>query len=475
MTAGGPLGFALEGPPQRVHIVGIGGAGMSAIAEVLHALGHRVSGTDRAAGAVISRLVALGIDARVGHGGGAFSVEGDRVVAVIASSAIDEGNPDLVAARSLGIAVHRRHAVLAAIGDARRVLSVSGTHGKTTTSTILAAVLDGAGWDPGFIIGGDVGGTGVASGARWTSSPWFVIEGDESDSTFLAPRRAGAIVTNVEPDHLDHHGTHRGLAAAFEQFVTTTEGPAVICADDPGSAALGRLRAGDDAAPVVSYGIADAAAARISAVRADHRGSEWTVRHRGADRRLRIEHPGMHLVRNATAAWTLAVELGADPAAAALGVGRYRGVGRRFERRGEAGGVTFIDDYAHLPSEVDSVFDALEGAPWRRVVAVFQPHSFTRTQANADGFGRALSRADLVVVTDVYPAREQPIDGVTGRLVSDAVRTQDPRLDVRDAPTLDDVVEALVDELRPGDLCLTMGAGDLTTVPDRVLERLRAR
>lgn len=461
----------LSGPPRHIHLVGIGGSGMSAIAEVLVSMGHVVSGSDVTESAVLTRLRSLGIDAVAGHD--AIHVDSPRtgpIDFVGRSTAIASSNPELVAARAAGIEVLGRGELLAGIGDTRRVISISGTHGKTTTSTLTAVALRSAGFDPGYIIGGDVGGTGVGSGSRWTDSGWFVLEADESDSTFLAPRRVAAVVTNLEADHLDHHGSYDALVDAFGRFVGGTDGPVVLCADDAAAAALAPL-----AMAPTTYGASSSADYRIADIVRGAGSSSWTVHHRGVSQSISLDSPGMHLVLNATAAFAVSVELGADPELTSAGLGAYPGVGRRFERRGEVAGITFIDDYAHLPAEVRAVLDATAGGPWTRVVAVFQPHSFSRTLANAAEFGNALAAADQVVVTDIYPAREQPIAGVTGQLIADAVSDASTSTGVSYVADRAGLVDHLVTTLQPGDLCLTLGAGDLTSLPDAVMARLERR
>lgn len=469
----------LTGGPLAIHLVGIGGAGMSAIAEVLVGLGHVVSGSDRADSAVLARLRTRGIAAFPEHA--AARVDGVDYVGV--STAIPSDNPEVVRAVQLGIAVGHRHDLLAAIGSTKRTLSISGTHGKTTTSALTALGLEGAGYLPSFIIGGDV--AGFDPGARWTSGEWLVLEADESDSTFLAPPRAGAVVTNIEADHLDHHGDFAELVKAFERFVDETDGPVLVCLDDPQAAMLARREPapGIGNPSMVTYGTADDADYRIGEVHQDRDGVEWMVNWnarpgsapdgRDGDRQmLRIGIPGMHLVRNATAAFGLAVELGADARLVAGGIGRYQGVGRRFERRGVAGGVTFIDDYAHLPAEVRAVLGAASVGDWERIVCVFQPHRFSRTAAVWRDYATAFDGADVVVVTEIYAAGETPIASMTVELIVGAVGQERPDQLVHWMPTREDLVGELPSMLRPGDLCLTLGAGDLTTLPDDLIGRL---
>ncbi|MFN8053344.1 MAG: UDP-N-acetylmuramate--L-alanine ligase [Acidimicrobiales bacterium] len=453
----------LAGPPLRVHLVGIGGAGMSAIAEVFTACGHHVSGSDRGDSPMLARLRSHGIDARVGHD--AANVVGADVVGV--STAIRADNPEVVAALEAGIPVAHRYDLLAAIGATRRTLSVSGTHGKTTTSALLALALDAAGLDPSFIIGGNVAGFG--SGSRWTDGEWLVLEADESDSTFLAPPRAGAIITNIEPDHLDHHGSFEALLDAFQRFGEETDGPVLVCADDVGAAPLL-----DTVATSYSYGTSALASFMIGDIETGADGTRWTVTDLdGVVHPLSIGLPGHHLVLNATAAFALATMIGADPVGAAAGIARYAGVGRRFEARGEAGGVSFVDDYAHMPTEVRAVLQAARTAVGAgRIVAVFQPHRYSRTSSVWREYAEAFDGADVVVLTEIYAAGEEPVPGVSGELIADAVRRARPHADVRWMPDRESLLVGLPALLEAGDLCLTMGAGDLTTLPDALVAAL---
>lgn len=459
----------LLGPPLRIHLVGIGGAGMSAIADVLTALGHEVSGSDGSAGPALDRLRAAGVRVQVGHS--ASSIDADMDVVGV-STAIPADNPEITVARSLGVPVCHRFDLLRAIGATRSTLAVSGTHGKTTTSALCALALDHAGMNPSFIIGADVPGLG--GGARWTESPWLVLEADESDSTFLAPPRAGSIVTNIEADHLDHHGNLANLIDAFAEFAVGTDGPTVICVDDPIAAQLARdlARRPATADRLLTYGSSDEALLRIIDPVREQQGTAWGVTGGPLDgRRLTVELPGMHLVRNATAACALAVAVGAEPTDAIGGIGRYRGAARRYEFRGTSGGVTFIDDYAHLPTEVRAVMSAASTGE-SRVVCVFQPHRFSRTEAVWNDYGDAFDGADLLVVTEIYAAGESPRPGVTGRLIVDAVRSKRPDQQIEWLPTRRDLLDRLPELLQPGDVCLTLGAGDLTTLPDQLIERV---
>jgi UDP-N-acetylmuramate--alanine ligase len=433
---------------------------MSAIAGVLLAMGHQVTGSDAADSPVLERLRAAGASVQAGHDSAAVAAA--DVVAV--STAIPADDPEVVAARAAGIPVLRRSDTLAAICGTRRTLAVSGTHGKTTTTAMLAVALRGAGERPSFIVGGDI--TGLGTGSSWDEGEWFVVEADESDGTFIALPRHGVIVTNVEPDHLDHWGSFDALRDAFDEFTVDAGGPRVVCADDDGSRALAERVPG-----CVTYGTAEDADVRITEVRSGRDG----VRFSFDGRPVTLRVPGVHNARNAAAVLTLCRELGVDLDAAIAALEAFEGVGRRFEHRGEANGITFVDSYDHLPTEVAAVLAAAKGGGWRRVVCVFQPHRYTRTQALWRAFGDAFVDADRLAVTSIYAAGQAPIDGVTGKLIVDAVLDAHPRSEVAWLPGRADVARWLIDTLRPGDLCLTLGAGDLTTLPTELLVTLAAK
>jgi UDP-N-acetylmuramate--alanine ligase len=450
--------------PRHVHVVAIGGAGMSAIATVLAQSGHHVSGSDAAPSAVLDRLVAVGIDAHVGHDAAHL---GPDVELVAVSTAVPADNPEVVAARRRGLPVLRRAEVLAAMCASRRTIAVAGTHGKTTTSSILAEVLTGVGIDCGFVIGAQVASLGVA--ARAGTDPLFVVEADESDGSAFVLPRAGAIVTNVEPDHLEHHGGFAQLRERFAVFVAETPPPVVLCADDP---VAGELAAGLPAGDRRTYGTDPAADYLMVDLEHGRDRVAWTIRRDGVELgRAELARPGLHNARNATAAVAMAIELGAAPGEAVGALATHRGVARRFEHRGAARGVTFVDDYAHLPSEVAAALAAAAGGGWGRVVCVFQPHRYSRTEALGRSFADAFVDADHLVLTGIYAAGEAPRPGVTGRLVADAVVAAHPEADVAYCETLAEAADHLDAELRPGDLCLTLGAGDLTTLPDVLLGR----
>jgi UDP-N-acetylmuramate--alanine ligase len=455
-----------------VHIIGIGGAGMSAMATVLLGMGHQVSGSDAADSDRLRRLARAGATVHVGHD--PRWLEDAEVVSM--STAIPPTNVEVAEAGHRGLQVWRRAELLAAICRQRRTVAVAGTHGKTTTSAMLAVILGYAGARPSYIVGGDV--IGLDGGAAWDpDGEWLVVEADESDGTFLELGAEAIVVTSVEADHLDFYGDVSSLRQAFVEFASAASGSRVVCADEPGAMALAAVLASSDAArggpgaagAVITYGTAPNASVRIEDVALGAAGAAFSLRLAG--QRLTtvwLRVPGLHNVRNATAALIVAQNLGVPWAAGAAALRNYRGVARRFERRGERAGITFIDDYGHLPGEVASALATATGR-WDRVVAVFQPHRYSRTEALWSDFADAFRGADVVVVTDIYPAGEPARPGVTGRLIADAVRGAQPDRDVRYAPTLDDAAVELGQILQPGDLCLTLGAGDLTTLPQRFL------
>jgi len=450
--------------PRRVHVVGAGGAGMGAIASVLHSMGHTVTGSDLKDGPVVQRLIAVGIPVSVGHE--ALNIGGAEMIAI--STAIPEWNPEVRAARKAGVPVLHRTEILPAIAATRRTIAVAGTHGKTTTSSMLSLVLVEANMAPSFIIGGDV--NEVGSGAAWGEGEWFVIEADESDRTFLSLGAEIALVTSVEPDHLGTYGNDpEALRRAFHRFAGEAD-TCIACIDDPGAAEIA------SGVGALTYGTDPGADHRMIDIDRSRSSVSFTLTHDGDELvRIDLPTPGLHNARNAAAAVVAGLSVGAPVDAAARALSRFGGVARRFEFRGEADGIVFVDDYAHLPTEIAAAISAAEDGDWDRVVCVFQPHRFSRTAALWRDFGGAFSEADQLVVTEIYPAGETPRPGITGKLVVDSVLDADPRFPVAWMPRLDDAADWLVSHLRPGDLCLTLGAGDLTGVPDLLIERIEAR
>jgi UDP-N-acetylmuramate--alanine ligase len=453
-----PPGLDLSSP-RRVHIVGIGGAGMSAIASVLSTMGHTVTGSDLRESPVTDRLVAAGVDVVIGHRAANL---GDPDVVTV-STAIAEDNPEVLEAGRRGIPVLRRAETLAAIAALRRCIAVAGTHGKTTTASMLALLLVEAGLRPSFIIGGDV--NEIGTNAAWDDGEWLVVEADESDGSFLALTPEIAVVTNVEADHLDHYGSFGAVRTAFEEFVGTAILRRVVGGDDPVATDIG-TRTGADTVGTGStctYRMVDVFPAR-SSIHFDLVGPDQVRLGR-----LAVPIPGLHNARNAAVATVAGMAAGVPFEAAARALARFAGVARRFEFRGSSRGVTFVDDYAHLPTEVRAALAAAKDGGWDRVVVVFQPHRYSRTQALWQEFGEAFADADVVVITDVYGAGEPPIPGVSGQLLAGAAERAEPGKTVRYVPSRPELRRVVSSLLRPGDLCCTLGAGDLTSLPDELL------
>jgi UDP-N-acetylmuramate--alanine ligase len=434
---------------------------MSAIATVLARMGHQVSGSDLRGSRVLERLDLLDVTTHIGH---AATNLPDTLDAVVISTAIPESNPEVVAARARGVPVLRRADALRAIVATRTTVAVAGSHGKTTTSSMLALILRAAGWRPSFLIGGDL--NEVGTNAVFDSGEWLVVEADESDGTFLELTPHDAVVTSVLPDHLDHYGDFDALVSAFETFVARVPGVSALCADDEVAAAI----ANRATARVVTYGFADASDYRMDAYEGGRGGTQFSLARRGERLgTVQLPVPGRHNAVNAAGAAAIALELGAPFDAVTRALGGFAGVARRFQFRGERDGVTYVDDYAHLPSDVDAMIRAAREGGWERVVAVFQPHRYTRTAALWRDFADAFTGADALVLTDVYPAGEQPQPGVSGRLVLRAVLDAHPEQAVSYLPRRADLVAHVPRLARPGDVVLTLGAGDLTTAPDEWL------
>ena len=454
---------------MRAHFVAIGGAGMSVIAELMLAQGIEVSGSDRADSPVLARLAELGANVHVGHD--AAHVQGADTVVV--STAIRPDNPEVVAAQEQGIEVIHRSQALARAAREQDFVAVAGAHGKTTTSAMLALALADLGTDPSYAIGAQLRGRG--SGGHLGTGGVFVAEADESDGSFLAYHPRVAVVTNIEPDHLDHYGSEQAVHQAFADFAAqiVPGGLLVACTDDPGAAALAR-RAAASGTRVLGYGstpVEDLPQVRIEIEELGGQGSiARLVDPRsvaGQSTTLALAIPGEHNLRNATAAWCAGRELGVDPQALAQALGTFTGTARRFEDRGSAAGVRVVDDYAHHPTEVAALLaTARRVAGDGRVLVLFQPHLFSRTQAFADAFADALSAADAVVLTGIYPAREEPLPGVTSALIADQVPGGRYLTDREQA------AHAIADLAAPGDLVLTVGAGDVTELGPVILERL---
>ncbi|PPK67538.1 UDP-N-acetylmuramate--L-alanine ligase [Actinokineospora auranticolor] len=469
----GPLDRARQVDPlDRAHLVGIGGAGMSGIARILLARGHAVSGSDAKETRAFLTLRAQGARIAVGQAADNLDLLPGGPTAVVVSTAIKETNPELVEARRRGLPVLHRSEALAALMAGHRVACVAGTHGKTSTTSMLTVALQHCRLDPSFAIGGDLNESGA--NAHHGTGGIFVAEADESDGSFLAFTPSVAVVTNVEADHLDHHGTVDAYVAVFDRFLDRLApgGVLITCADDPGAVALA-ARAAAKGLRVRRYG--RAATAPGDATLLDYRpadgGGLARVSLDGQEIELGVAVPGEHMAGNALAALLAGLELGAPLAGLGAGIAAFGGVRRRFEYKGAAAGVRVYDDYAHHPTEVDAQLRAVRPAAGDgRVVVVFQPHMYSRTKTFAREFGAALSLADEVVVLDVFGAREEPEPGVSGALVADAVDL--PAGQVHYEPAFDRVPGLVAGLVREGDLVLTMGAGDVTMLGPEVLAAL---
>ncbi|RZQ63224.1 UDP-N-acetylmuramate--L-alanine ligase [Amycolatopsis suaedae] len=458
---------------RRAHLIGIGGAGMSGIARILLARGGEVSGSDAKDSRAFLTLRAQGARIEIGQKAENLDAFDGGPSAVVVSTAIKESNPELAAARERGIPVLHRAQALAALMRGHRVACIAGTHGKTSTTSMLTVALQHCRLDPSFAIGGDLNESGA--NAHHGSGGVFVAEADESDGSFLTYSPSVAVVTNVEPDHLDHHGTAEAYTAVFTDFVRRIEpdGVLIACADDAPAAELA-ARAEADGVRVLRYGRAatDAADARVLDYKPDENGGLVRVALRGEELDVRVAVPGEHMALNAVAALLAGVELGAPVDGLAEGLAAFGGVRRRFEFKGRAGDVRVYDDYAHHPTEVAAQLRAVRhAAGGGRVVVVFQPHLYSRTKAFAAEFAEALGLADEVVVLDVFGAREEPEPGVSGALIADAVTGAN----VHYEPAFDSVVPLAAGLVEPGDLLVTMGAGDVTGLGPEILAELDRR
>ncbi|MGQ3051383.1 MAG: UDP-N-acetylmuramate--L-alanine ligase [Roseateles sp.] len=448
---------------QRLHFVGIGGAGMSGIAEILHNLGFSVTGSDAVESATTERLRALGLRVEIGH---AAPNIGDAQ-ALVTSTAVAAENPEVQAARGRQIPVVPRAIMLAELMRLRRGIAIAGTHGKTTTTSLVTAILVEAGLDPTFVIGGKLNAAGANS--RLGQGEFIVVEADESDASFLKLSPVLAVVTNIDEDHMDTYGhSVEKLHEAFVEFLHRMPfyGAAVVCADDPGvQAVIGRIER-----PVVSYGLSAGVSVRAVDVQAlaDAQMRFTCQREACEDIEVLLNLAGEHNVRNALAAIAIATELGCADADILKALANFSGVGRRFEKHGEwpaadGGRFALIDDYGHHPVEMAAVLAAARGAyPGRRLVLAFQPHRYTRTRDCFADFVRVMRGADVVLLTEVYSAGEAPIEGATGAALAEAVGT--PHF----VPGVADMPAALAALTRAGDVVIGMGAGSMSSLPGRV-------
>lgn len=459
-------------PIGSAHFIGIGGAGMSGIALVLHERGCSVTGSDLKASRYVRELEEAGVHVHIGHDAATIDEVSPEVV--VTSTAVPETNPEVIRTRELGIEVWPRARMLAALGRGFTEVAVAGTHGKTTTSSMVASMLDHMGADPSFLIGGIVEEYGT--NGRDGRGGYFVCEADESDGSFLYLTPSVAVVTNVEADHLDHYGTLENVERAFGKFMALVgeDGCVVVCGDDARAARLAR----ESGVRVLTYGL-DSSCDYVCAPGQAGPGLETrctVTTPSGAAVGVTLRaNPGVHNMVNATAAVAVAEALGLDAAAAARALSEFRGAHRRFTHVGDACGVTVVDDYGHHPTEIAATLEAASGLGFSRIVECFQPHRYSRTQALAREFGEAFDRADALFVMDVFSAGEMPIPGVSGRTVAGEVDSRGVVPLVRYVPNRHDLVDALCEELRPGDLLITQGAGDVTAIGPQVVRALAER
>lgn len=464
MTAA-DLPALLSGPPVRVHLIGVAGSGMSGIAALLLALGHRVSGSDKSDTVEVERLCRKGLDFRMPHDAGCVQDAG----VVIYSSAIKAGNAAFDEARRLGIPMFRRADALAAIMSAKKGIVVCGMHGKTTTSSMAAHVLRQCGLKPSHYVGAEIPILGT--NARWDSEgEYFVAEGDESDGTLINYHPEHAIVLNIEPEHLDFYRDLAAIDAVYARLVSQTRGRVIYCGDDEGAS---RVCAGHPGA--VSYGNGASNMWRLDGLVAENFTTRFDV-FRGGTRlgAVVLNIPGAHNASNALAAIALAGELGLPFDAVAAALDSFRGARRRFEVRYQSAANLIVDDYGHHPSEIAATLATARTGGWKRVITMFQPHRYTRTQALSGEFGRAFGLADTVFVTGIYPASEKPIPGVSGLTIVDAARANG-HPDIRHQPDLEWLHRDVANELRDGDLVLSLGAGNIHEAAARLAADLAVR
>ncbi len=453
---------------QRIHFAGIGGIGMSGIAEVLLTLGYSVSGSDVKASPITARLENLGATIYEGHR--PEQVEGAHVLVV--SSAVKADNPEVVEAHRLKIPVIPRAEMLAELMRLKYGIAIAGAHGKTTTTSMTASVLAAAGLDPTFVVGGKVNQAGTT--ARLGKGEYMVVEADESDRTFLLLAPVVAVVTTIDREHLDHYASLEEIQGAFVEFVNRVPfyGAVILCLDEPNvQAILPRVKR-----PVITYGTSSQADLVISEAQCKGMESEFRLTYRGEDLGHFLLHnpPGMHNVRNAAAAAAVALYLNVPADLIREGLGKFGGVGRRFEIKGQFSGITLVDDYGHHPAEIRATLEAARGCGYRRILALFQPHRYTRTQHLWNDFCGAFNHADVLVLTDVYAASETPIEGVSGEALAEAIRAAGHK-NVVFRSSMQECIEYLAETAGRGDAVFTIGAGSVGRAAEELAGLLAAK
>jgi UDP-N-acetylmuramate--alanine ligase len=450
---------------KSFHFIGIGGAGMSAIARVLLAMGHRISGSDLKESRNTLRLRELGAQIFIGHQ--CRNVDGAGTVVV--SSAIPDGNCELTAAREAGLRVLIRAQMLAELAREKRAVAVAGTHGKTTTTSMISLLLEQNSLDPTFLIGGEL--NDIGSNAKYGSGEYLVAEADESDGSFLFLEPEIIVITNIEADHLDYYGSFDKIEETFAKFVAKLpQQGVIICCGDFDNTLNIVSRSGRQCK---TYGVGEDCDLVASNIHLTSFGSSFFVSEAGRELgRVALKVPGLHNVYNSLAAMSLGLHLGISFKEIAAALERFGGVQRRFQLMGSCSGITLIDDYAHHPTEIRYTLEAARAGDWHRIISVFQPHRYTRTKYLYREFALSFKEADVVVLTEVYGAGEEPIPGVTGKLLVDALAQADHRKQTVYLPKKSEVKEFLLESTRPGDLVITMGAGDIWTVGEEFLQTL---
>ena len=462
---------------QHIHFVGVGGSGMSGIAEILHNLGYTISGSDLADSATLRRLASLGIQTHLGHDAAHVA----RADAVVTSTAVQASNPEVLRARELRIPVVPRALMLAELMRLKQGIAIAGTHGKTTTTSLVASVLAQAGLDPTFVIGGRLNSAGA--NARLGQGNYIVVEADESDASFLNLLPVMAVVTNIDADHMETYGHDFGrLKQAFVDFLHRMPfyGTAILCTDDPAVRAI----VDQVTCPITSYGFDEGAQVRAVNVRAVDGQMHFTVQRRNGvtlpDLDVVLNLPGRHNVLNALSAIAVAVELNIEDAAVQTALAEFKGVGRRFQRYGDhalaqGGVVTVVDDYGHHPVEMAATLAAARGAfPGRRLVLAFQPHRYTRTRDCFEDFVKVMGQADAVLLAEVYAAGEAPVVAADGRALARALRVAG-KLEPVFVDDISAMAATAVANAHAGDVLLCMGAGSISAVPAKVVELLQAQ
>ena len=445
--------------PIKCHIVGIGGPGMSAIGRLLVEMGHLVTGSDLYESEVIDDLRQRGAQISIGHSEAA--VHGADVVTY--STAIPSTNVELIEARRIGLETRHRSGMLASLCAATRAVGVAGTHGKTTTTALITAMTTAGGLHPSSIVGADVLGD---SASVYGDGSLLVIEADESDGTLDVLPLSCLVVTNIDIDHLDYFGTFDAIKTCFAESIERTPGFVVLNADDEGSTDIVRALGNDNR--VTTFGWSENSTVRITSTQPHSNGTSVEVQIAGQSYRCALSLRGEHNAMNFAAALAMSIQLGVDPDVACTAAESFRGVARRFTERGEFRGSLLIDDYAHLPAEISATIDAVRSHPalTGRVVAVFQPNRYHRIATMADSYADCFTHADRIVITDVYASGTQKIEGVTGELIVNAIRSAHHGADVVWAQSRSDTVAAVESWITPGDICVSMGCGDIESFPD---------